>query len=544
MLSSTEIDFNQLANSKVFYDKMTKELRQDCLHTALDYKMCKQLTAYFIKNGADPFWQDQSRYIPFEKYILQHYRKINIHLSYKLLPPIERIVKIIQQAVSKKEMDILPMLQMLEEYGVFAKYPALLDSVERDILLHAIYDQSPEVVDFLLQHGVSLMANKNRWKLIWDIGLLKLHVSDKSTVYKKMAILLLNYLKLTAATLTSTHITDFFSSVPLAGEDKLEICNAIFFYQDKYQFSFSQHELLLVQQAQNNGIFAKELDYYASETNCIGKGTFGYVCRGSIYNKSDSSHTPVAIKFDFAKHDRLRQEFFILHELSHPNIIAVHGLHIVDSNTFGLIMEFANAGTLAAYVRDTNNSDEIVRNSILPWSIQITSAVGYLHDRDLLHRDLTPTNILLNKTNDGTLVAKIADFGSIGVTSEDCKDDVTTYVYCSFQRLQGHLYAKSDDVYSIGCLMGEMFTRTLPICDAVSKTRILDGHRKNRYPDFDGKEIASPFKEIVSECVDADAVKRPDCKMLSDKFNLFFKPAENKSAEIENHDLQLSALKI
>jgi calcium/calmodulin-dependent protein kinase I len=83
------------------------------------------------------------------------------------------------------------------------------------------------------------------------------------------------------------------------------------------------------------------------------------------------------------------------------------------------------------------------------------SAVGYCHFRGLLHRDLKPENILLNRSTDGTLTPKLADFGlSTPVPNGQLISGLAgSPFYMAPEVISGDAYGSSADMWSLGVIL-------------------------------------------------------------------------------------------
>ena len=186
----------------------------------------------------------------------------------------------------------------------------------------------------------------------------------------------------------------------------------------------------------------------------IGTGTFGkvYSYRNLIDNKL------YAIKH--MNKNRLNktlkglrgiyEEIYIQSRIFHQNIVRL--LYVKESSqSYDLIMEYANGGTLFYYIRDKKYLSE--KESFKFFS-QIINAVYFLHKNDYIHRDIKPENILLYDNNN----CKLCDFGWC-VRIEEGKQRNTycgTTEYMSPEIINNKNYSKEIDIWSLGILLYEM----------------------------------------------------------------------------------------
>ena len=137
----------------------------------------------------------------------------------------------------------------------------------------------------------------------------------------------------------------------------------------------------------------------------IGKGAFSTVYKG--YNKITKELVAVKeISLDtLNKYEKsIKRETEIMKKLNHPYIIKLYDTIIDDSteNVY-LVMEYFEKGDLAKYL----NKRPLKEKYALKYLKQISEAMKYLLDSNILHRDLKPNNILM--TNGGNIT--ITDFG-------------------------------------------------------------------------------------------------------------------------------------
>ncbi|OHF00605.1 hypothetical protein CORC01_04144 [Colletotrichum orchidophilum] len=197
--------------------------------------------------------------------------------------------------------------------------------------------------------------------------------------------------------------------------------------------------------------------------NDIEEGTYGWVSRA----RENSSGKVVALKrLKIEPSDRnglpvtgLR-EIQILRDCSHRNIVNLEEVVVGDDtskieNIF-LVLEFVEHD-LKTILEDM--PEPFLLSEVKTLLRQLTAGIAYLHDNWILHRDLKTSNLLLN--NRGLL--KIADFGMaryVGDPPPKLTQLVVTLWYRSPELLLGaRAYGKAVDMWSVGCIFGELLTR-------------------------------------------------------------------------------------
>ncbi|CAD8112687.1 unnamed protein product [Paramecium primaurelia] len=175
----------------------------------------------------------------------------------------------------------------------------------------------------------------------------------------------------------------------------------------------------------------------------IGEGAFG-----KVYKAFDQTTKKIVA----VKVLNTDEEQELLSSLNHNNIVK----HIRGSTQL-LVMEYMEGGSLKNYMNENPNLNEEQCIQIMK---SILSGLTYLHQHNVIHRDIKPDNILLTKD----LVPKIADFGlSIQFENFDystCK--CGTYIYMAPEILQSKLYSKPVDVWATGIIMYQLLQGVHP----------------------------------------------------------------------------------
>ncbi|CAD6184407.1 unnamed protein product [Caenorhabditis auriculariae] len=188
----------------------------------------------------------------------------------------------------------------------------------------------------------------------------------------------------------------------------------------------------------------------------VGKGAFGSAV---LYRRRDDSSL-VIIKeinmydLDSSQRQLALNEVSLLSRIEHPNIIAYYD-SFEEEGLLMIEMEYADGGTLAQML--SRSEDLLLEDVVIEMMLQMLSAVGYLHENSVLHRDLKTANIFLTKD----AFVKIGDFGISKIMGTDtlaqgAKTVVGTPYYISPEMCSGNTYNEKSDMWALGCILYEM----------------------------------------------------------------------------------------
>lgn len=188
----------------------------------------------------------------------------------------------------------------------------------------------------------------------------------------------------------------------------------------------------------------------------IGEGTYGVVFKG----RSKKTGEIVAMKKIRLESEEegvpstAIREISLLKELQHPNIVHLQDV-IMQEGRLYLIFEFLTMD-LKKYLDSIPSGEMMDKNLVKSYTYQMLQAILFCHQRRVLHRDLKPQNLLINKH--GSI--KIADFGlarAFGIPVRVYTHEVVTLWYRAPEILLGaNKYSCPVDIWSIGCIFAEM----------------------------------------------------------------------------------------
>jgi eukaryotic-like serine/threonine-protein kinase len=168
------------------------------------------------------------------------------------------------------------------------------------------------------------------------------------------------------------------------------------------------------------------------------------------------------LRLDFANDEdfirRFRREAQSATSLAHPNIVNIYDVG-EENDLYYIVMEYVEGQTLKQYIQ--LNSPLQVEET-LEIMKQLTSAISHAHQNHIVHRDIKPQNILVDRFGN----VKITDFGiamALSATSITQTNSVLGSVhYLSPEQARGGMANKKSDIYSLGIVMFELLTGRLP----------------------------------------------------------------------------------
>ena len=202
----------------------------------------------------------------------------------------------------------------------------------------------------------------------------------------------------------------------------------------------------------------------------IGEGGFGAVFEG----KQLATGRPVALKIlhphsvaDTTVVARFRREAEACSQLRNPHTVTIYDFDQTEDGTLYLAMELVRGESL----QEIQHRDGVIEPTrALCILDQVAEALGEAHDKGIVHRDMKPENIMVERRGEA-----IPALTAIGQT-------VGTLEFMSPEQLRGKALDGRSDIYALGMVAYEMLTGQLPFKGAKSTTEVIQFHLQEAPP--------------------------------------------------------------
>lgn len=184
--------------------------------------------------------------------------------------------------------------------------------------------------------------------------------------------------------------------------------------------------------------------------------------------------------------NRFQREARAMAALNHPNIVGVYDFDVYGDDSYYLVMEYIQGGTLKDRLAElARQGERLPLKDVVKMIAEIADALAYAHRRDMVHRDIKPANIMLNEE---TGRAILTDFGIVKLLGSQTMAYtatgalIGTPAYMSPEQALGQSGDHRVDIYSLGVMLFQMVTGTLPF-DADTPLAVVMQHVNTPTPE-------------------------------------------------------------
>ncbi|KAJ6809174.1 putative mitogen-activated protein kinase kinase kinase 1 [Iris pallida] len=208
---------------------------------------------------------------------------------------------------------------------------------------------------------------------------------------------------------------------------------------------------------------------------------------------------------------QLEQEIALLSQFEHENIVQYYGTDKEEAKLF-IFIELVTQGSLASLYQKYRLQD----SQVSAYTRQILKGLYYLHERNVVHRDIKCANILVHANGS----VKLADFGlAKEITKFNMLKSCKGSVYWMAPEVVNprKTYGPAADIWSLGCTVLEMLTRQIPYPNLEWQHAFFKIGRGDQPPI--PNHLSRDARDFISQCVRVNPEDRPlACQLLEHPF--------------------------
>ncbi|TYH78664.1 hypothetical protein ES332_D03G004900v1 [Gossypium tomentosum] len=257
----------------------------------------------------------------------------------------------------------------------------------------------------------------------------------------------------------------------------------------------------------------------------IASGSYGDLYRGTYYSQE------VAIKVlkpERVTGELLRefsQEVFIMRKIRHKNVVQFIGACTRAPNPC-IVTEFMARGSLYDYLHQQRGVFKLP--SLLKVALDVSEGINYLHQNNIIHRDLKTANLLMDENQ----VVKVADFGVARVQAQSgvMTAETGTYRWMAPEVIEHKPYDHKADVFSFGIALWELLTGEIPYSLLTPLQAAVGVVQKSLRPTIP-KNTHPRLGELLERCWQQDPTQRPNFSEIIEILQQIVKEVADKGED-------------
>ncbi|KAL4347186.1 hypothetical protein GQ457_17G002160 [Hibiscus cannabinus] len=255
----------------------------------------------------------------------------------------------------------------------------------------------------------------------------------------------------------------------------------------------------------NDGIDVWEIDpRHLKFENKVASGSYGDLYKGTYRSQEVAIKVlkPERINTDLQK--EFAQEIFIMRKVRHKNVVQFIGACTKPPNLY-IVTEFMSGGSVYDYLHKQKGVFKLP--SVLKVAIDVSKGMNYLHQNNIIHRDLKAPNLLMDENE----VVKVADFGVARVKAQSgvMTAETGTYRWMAPEVIEHKPYDHKADVFSFGIVLWELLTGKLPY-ECLTPLQAAVGVVQKGLRPIIPKTTNPKLADLLERCWQLDPTLRPD----------------------------------
>ncbi|XP_024990418.1 serine/threonine-protein kinase STY46-like isoform X1 [Cynara cardunculus var. scolymus] len=272
----------------------------------------------------------------------------------------------------------------------------------------------------------------------------------------------------------------------------------------------------------NDGIDVWEIDpQFLTLDHKVASGSYGDLYKGTYRSQEVAIKVLKAERIDTDMQKEFAQEVYIMRKIRHKNVVQFIGA-CTKPSSLCIVTEFMSGGSVYDYLHKQKGTFKLP--ILLKVAIDISRGMDYLHQNNIIHRDLKAANLLMDEND----VVKVADFGVARVKAQTgvMTAETGTYRWMAPEVIEHKPYDHKADVFSFGVVLWELLTGKLPYEYLTPVQAAIGVVQKNLRPTIP-KNTQPKLTELLGRCWQKDPSLRPDFTEIIDILKKISSQIEN-----------------
>ncbi|XP_074572426.1 serine/threonine-protein kinase STY46-like [Curcuma longa] len=257
--------------------------------------------------------------------------------------------------------------------------------------------------------------------------------------------------------------------------------------------------------------------------NKVASGSHGDLYHGMYHNQDVAIKVLKPELLNVEMQREFAQEVFIMRKVRHKNVLRFFGA-CTRPPTLCIVTEFMSRGSVYDYLHKHKGLFKLP--TLLRVAIDVSKGMNYLHQNNIIHRDLKAANLLMDENE----VIKVADFGVARVKAESgvMTAETGTYRWMAPEVIEHKPYDHKADVFSFGIVLWELLTAKLPYEYLTPLQAAVGVVQKGLRPTIP-KDAHPKLAELLEKCWKQNPVERPDFSEILEILELIAKEVGEES---------------
>jgi len=238
--------------------------------------------------------------------------------------------------------------------------------------------------------------------------------------------------------------------------------------------------------------------------NKVASGSNGDLYRGSYCSQDVAIKVVRPERISADMYRDFAQEVYIMRKVRHRNVVQFIGACTRQPNLY-IVTDFMSGGSVYDYLHKKNSTFKLPE--IVKVAMDISKGMNYLHQNNIIHRDLKTANLLMDENK----VVKVADFGVARVKDQSgvMTAETGTYRWMAPEIIEHKPYDHKADVFSFAIVLWELLTGKIPYEYLTPLQAAIGVVQKGIRPTIP-KDTHPKLVDLLQKCWHRDPAERPD----------------------------------